>query len=277
MYSCCSFKDMHNKQSAAVSWPRVVRVAAKLSLALLATGALGSTQVYAQQAGLPDLSISIGGSEMASSGSVASSLKILLLLTALSFAPAMILCMTCFTRIAVVLGMTRTALGTASLPPNTVITGLALFLTVAIMGPIAEKSYVDGIRPYMEGQMGQEEAMKKAGAPLKQFLVRHAREKDLALFLQITRSELPKDPQDVPFFVAVPGFILSELNTAFQIGFLIALPFLVLDMVVSSVLTSMSMITLPPVVISLPLKLMLFVLVDGWHLIISSLVKTYRV
>jgi flagellar biosynthetic protein FliP len=232
---------------------------------------------YAQQAGLPDLSISIGGSEMASSGSVASSLKILLLLTALSFAPAMILCMTCFTRIAVVLGMTRTALGTASLPPNTVITGLALFLTIAIMGPIAEKSYVDGIRPYMEGQMGQDEAMKRAGAPLKQFLVRHAREKDLALFLQITRSELPKDPQDVPFFVAVPGFILSELNTAFQIGFLIALPFLVLDMVVSSVLTSMSMITLPPVVISLPLKLMLFVLVDGWHLIISSLVKTYRV
>lgn len=240
-------------------------------------GLLSVTDASAQQAGLPDLSISIGGSEMASSGSVASSLKILLLLTALSFAPAMILCMTCFTRIAVVLGMTRTALGTASLPPNTVITGLALFLTVAIMGPIAEKSYVDGIRPYMEGQMGQEEAMKKAGAPLKQFLVRHAREKDLALFLQITRSELPKDTQDVPFFVAVPGFILSELNTAFQIGFLIALPFLVLDMVVSSVLTSMSMITLPPVVISLPLKLMLFVLVDGWHLIISSLVKTYRV
>jgi flagellar biosynthetic protein FliP len=248
-----------------------------LGIFALVFALVGATEGHAQQAGLPDLSISIGGSEMASSGSVASSLKILLLLTALSFAPAMILCMTCFTRIAVVLGMTRTALGTASLPPNTVITGLALFLTIAIMGPIAEKSYVDGIRPYMEGQMGQEEAMQKAGAPLKQFLVRHAREKDLALFLQITRSELPKDPQDVPFFVAVPGFILSELNTAFQIGFLIALPFLVLDMVVSSVLTSMSMITLPPVVISLPLKLMLFVLVDGWHLIISSLVKTYRV
>jgi flagellar biosynthetic protein FliP len=125
--------------------------------------------------------------------------------------------------------------------------------------------------------MDQGEAMTKASAPLKDFLVRHAREKDLALFLEITRSETPSDPANVPFFVAVPAFVLSELNTAFQIGFLIALPFLVLDMVVSSVLTSMSMITLPPVVISLPLKLMLFVIVDGWHLIISSLIKTYRV
>ncbi len=232
---------------------------------------------YAQQSVLPDLSISVGGNELAGNNSVAASLKIVLLLTVLSFAPAMILTMTCFTRITVVLGMTRTAVGTASLPPNTVITGLALFLTFAIMGPIFEKSYQDGIRPYMEGQMAQEEAMTKTIAPLKEFLTNHAREKDLALFLQITRSELPADPKDVPFFVAVPAFVLSELNTAFQIGFLIALPFLVLDMVVSSVLTSMSMITLPPVVISLPLKLMLFVIVDGWHLIISSLIKTYKV
>lgn len=232
---------------------------------------------YSQQVALPDLSISVGGSELAGSGSVASSLKIMLLLTLLSFAPAMILCMTCFTRIAVVLGMTRTAIGTASLPPNTVITGLALFLTIAIMGPVFQKSYDQGIRPYLDGQMEQSEAVVKASAPVKEFLVKHAREKDLALFIQITKAEFPKDPMDVPFFVAVPGFILSELNTAFQIGFLIALPFLVLDMVVSSVLTSMSMITLPPVVISLPLKLMLFVIVDGWHLIISSLVKTYHV
>lgn len=231
----------------------------------------------AQQAGLPDLSINIGGNELAGGGSVASSLKIVLLLTALSFAPAMILCMTCFTRIAVVLGMTRTALGTATLPPNTVITGLALFLTFAIMGPVFEQSYNQGIKPYIDGQMAQEEALRKASAPLKDFLVKHSREKDLALFLQITKSPQPKDPSEVPFIVAVPGFVLSELNAAFQIGFLIALPFLVLDMVVSSVLTSMSMITLPPVVISLPLKLMLFVIVDGWHLIISSLVKTYRV
>jgi flagellar biosynthetic protein FliP len=246
-------------------------------IAVAVTALLWVGDAAAQQSSLPDLSISVGGNEVAGGGSIASSLKIMLLLTVLSFAPAMILCMTCFTRIAVVLGMTRTAIGTQSLPPNMVITGLALFLTIAIMGPVFEKSYDQGIKPYMEGQMGQEEALTKTVAPIKDFLVRHAREKDLALFVQITRSELPKDPADVAFFVAVPAFILSELNTAFQIGFLIALPFLVLDMVVSSVLTSMSMITLPPVVISLPLKLMLFVIVDGWHLIISSLVKTYNV
>lgn len=254
-----------------------MRSRALLKVFVATCAVLFSLDAAAQQATLPDLSINIGGNELAGGGSVASSLKIVLLLTVLSFAPAMILCMTSFTRIAVVLGMTRTALGTATLPPNTVITGLALFLTMAIMGPVFEKSYDQGIKPYLDGQMGQDEALKKSMAPLKDFLVKHSREKDLALFLQITRSEQPKDPADVPFFVAVPGFVLSELNAAFQIGFLIALPFLVLDMVVSSVLTSMSMITLPPVVISLPLKLMLFVIVDGWHLIISSLVKTYRV
>jgi flagellar biosynthetic protein FliP len=245
-----------------------------LSLFLVLFPAMGIAQ---QDTSLPDLSISVGGSELAGGGTVAASLKIVLLLTVLSFAPAMILTMTCFTRITVVLGMTRTAVGTASLPPNTVITGLALFLTFAIMGPIFEKSYVDGIQPYLEGKMDQGEAMTKTIAPLKSFLIRHAREKDLGLFLEITRSKVPENPEDVPFLVAVPAFVLSELNTAFQIGFLIALPFLVLDMVVSSVLTSMSMITLPPVVISLPLKLMLFVIVDGWHLIISSLIKTYKV
>lgn len=238
---------------------------------------LFTNAAFAETPALPDVSLSIGGSQMAGGGTLSSSIKIVLLLTALSFAPAMILCGTCFTRIAVVLGMTRTALGTTSMPPNTVITGLALFLTIAIMGPIFQESYSAGIKPYLDGAMSEEEAVLKAGAPLKAFLVKHAREKDLALFIDITKSETPKNPGDVPFFVAVPAFILSELNTAFQIGFLIALPFLVLDLVVSSVLTSMSMITLPPVVISLPLKLMLFVIVDGWHLIISSLVKTYRI
>ncbi len=253
------------------------RVVAGIAFIVAAAAAFLPSVAAAQQANLPDLSISVGGSELAGGGTVSSSLKIMLLLTLLSFAPAMVLCMTCFTRIAVVLGMTRTALGTQALPPNTVITGLALFLTISIMSPVFEKSYNAGIKPYLDGQMAQDEALSKASAPLKEFLVRHSREKDLALFVDITRAEQPKGPEDVPFFVAVPAFVLSELNTAFQIGFLIALPFLVLDMVVSSVLTSMSMITLPPVVISLPLKLMLFVIVDGWHLIISSLVKTYNV
>ena len=225
---------------------------------------------------LPDLSINIGGNELSSGGSLTSAIKITILLTALSFAPAMMLTMTCFTRIAVVLGMVRTALGTATLPPNTVITGLALFLTISIMQPVYSQMYQDGIQPYLDGQMGDREAIEKSFAPLKQFLVRHARDKDLALFLEITKSEVPADEQQVPFQVAVPAFIMSELKVAFQIGFLIMLPFLVLDMVVSSVLTSMSMITLPPVVISMPLKLMLFVVVDGWHLIVASLVQTYH-
>jgi flagellar biosynthesis protein FliP len=250
-----------------------------LAIGIVLLGGLANAQLlWAEGAAtaLPDLSISVGGAQLASGGSLTAAMKITLLLTVLSFAPAMVLTMTCFTRIAVVLGMTRTALGTASLPPNMVITGLALFLSIAIMKPVISEMYTQGIQPYMDGQMGDQEALKKAGQPLKKFLIRHARDKDLALFLEITKSEAPQDEQDVPFYAAVPAFVLSELNLAFQIGFLIALPFLVLDMVVSSVLTSMSMITLPPVVISLPLKLMLFVVVDGWHLIISSLVQTYH-
>ena len=230
----------------------------------------------AEPSALPNLSISIGGSELASDGTVSASLKIVILMTLLSFAPAMIITMTCFTRIAVVLGMARTAIGTQSLPPNMVITGLALFLTFAIMSPVFNEMYTKGLEPFLDGNMAQDEAIKLTLAPLKRFMVEHSREKDISLFLEITKSEMPKDILDVPFHVAVPSFVLTELNLAFQIGFLIALPFLVLDMVVSSVLTSMSMITLPPVVISLPLKLMLFVVVDGWHLIISSLVKTYQ-
>ena len=226
---------------------------------------------------LPNLSIAVGDAKLGGDGSVSAAIKIMLLLTALSFAPAIIMTMTSFTRISVVLGMVRTTIGTQSMPPNMVITGLSLFLTFAIMQPVFNEMYKQGIGPFMEGQMTQEEALQKGFAPLKSFLVRHAREKDLALFLDITKTPVPETPEDVPFHVAAPAFVLSELNLAFQISFMIALPFLILDMVVSSVLTSMSMITLPPVVISLPLKLMLFVLVDGWHLIIQSLVQTYRV
>ncbi|MEZ4753961.1 MAG: flagellar type III secretion system pore protein FliP [Bdellovibrionota bacterium] len=246
-------------------------------LSLIAVIAIPAGAFAADQGVLPDLSINIGGNELATDGSVSSILKMMILISAISFAPAVILTMTSFTRIAVVLGMTRTALGTQSMPPNMVITGLALFLTFAVMNPVVTESYENGIKPFIEGQMGQEEALKEISIPIKKFLIRHSREKDLALFLEVTRSDIPDEPQDVPLYVAVPSFVLSELNIAFQIGFLIALPFLILDMVVSSILTSMSMITLPPVVISLPLKLMLFVVVDGWHLIIGSLVQTYKV
>lgn len=247
------------------------------SLGLLALLMLLSSSAFAEVTEAPKINISIADTQVGSDGSITSVMKLVIILSALTFAPALILTATCFTRIAVVLGMTRTAVGTQSLPPNMVITGLALFLTISVMGPIFQRMYDNGIKPYMDGQMGEEEAYKKVVEPLKQFLVQNSREKDLALFLDISGAEIPDDVADVPLYVAVPAFTLSELNTAFQIGFLIALPFLVLDMVVSSLLTTMSMITLPPVVISLPLKLMLFVLVDGWHLIIESLVKTYHV
>lgn len=244
-----------------------------LAFLFIATSAIAQDT----QLALPNLSIAIGDSKLAGDGSTSAAIKIMLLLTLLSFAPAMIMTMTSFTRISVVLAMVRTTIGTQSMPPNMVITGLSLFLTIAIMNPVFTKMYEQGIGPFMEGQMSQEEALVKGFAPLKDFLVRHAREKDLALFLDITKTPVPDTPADVPFHIAAPAFVLSELNLAFQIAFMIALPFLILDMVVSSVLTSMSMITLPPVVISLPLKIMLFVLVDGWHLIIQSLVQTYRV
>jgi len=234
-------------------------------------------ELLAQDGGASDVLIRIGNTDLVEGDGISSAIKVVFLISIISFAPAMILTMTCFTRIAVVLSMTRTALGTQQMPPNIVITGLALFLTISIMNPVFQEMYSSGVAPYMDGQMDHTEALRKVGEPLKRFLVNHAREKDLALFLEITRSEYPEEPEDVPFQVAVPAFILSELNTAFQIGFLVALPFLVLDMVVSSVLTSMSMITLPPVVISLPLKLMLFVVVDGWYLIVGSLVQTYQV
>lgn len=247
--------------------------------ALIAVFLLADSSVaYAQAASSsPDLSITLGGKEMMADGSVSSVMKIIAVMSLISFAPALILTGTCFTRIAVVLGMTRTALGTQALPPNMVITGLSLFLSAVIMGPVFTEMYEKGMKPYMDGKMSQEEAFKQTAAPLQKFLVRHAREKDLAMFLEITNTPIPETPETVPLYVALPSFVLSELNAAFQIGFLIALPFLVLDMVVSSVLTSMSMITLPPVVISMPLKLMLFVLVDGWHLIIGSLINTYHV
>lgn len=250
-----------------------------LTVVTLASYLFMSNYVFAQDASntLPNLSIAIGNTQLGADGSVSSTIKIMILLTLLSFAPAMIMTMTSFTRISVVLGMVRTTIGTQSMPPNMVITGLSLFLTFAIMQPVMLDMYKGGIGPFMDGSMSQEEALPKTFAPLKKFLVQHARDKDLALFLEISKSPVPEKPEDVPIYVAAPAFVLSELNLAFQISFMIALPFLILDMVVSSVLTSMSMITLPPVVISLPLKLMLFVIVDGWHLIITSLVQTYRV
>ena len=198
-----------------------------------------------------------------------------MLVSSLVLLPAVLMTVTCFPRITIVLALTRQALGTAQTPPNQVILGLSLFLTFAIMGDTFQRVYEEALIPYSEDQISHGEALQKAFAPLRDFMLPQTREEDLSLFVEITKSKLPESPEHLGATIVVPAFVLSELNTAFQIAFLIYVPFLILDMVISSVLTSMSMITLPPTVISLPLKLMLFVVIDGWSLIIGNLVKTY--
>ncbi len=206
---------------------------------------------------------------------VASSVKIILLLTVLSVAPAVLLLMTSFTRIVIVLSFVRTSLGTQQMPPNQVIIGLALFLTMFIMGPVYSDINQNAFQPFIDGKISQEQAFDTASKPLKEFMAKQTREKDLNLFLDYTKSEKPKTIQDIPITVLVPAFAISELKTAFQMGFMIFLPFLIIDMIVASILMAMGMMMLPPVIISLPFKILLFILVDGWHLIVKSLLISF--
>jgi flagellar biosynthetic protein FliP len=209
-------------------------------------------------------------------GSVASRvIQTVAMLTILSLAPSILMMMTSFTRIVVVLSFLRTAMGTQQTPPNTVLISLAMFLTLFIMMPTFQASYDQGIKPVMAGDMEEKEAFTKAVTPFKQFMMKHTREKDLALFVNLSKIEKPKDAEAMPIQVVIPAFMISELRRAFEIGFLIFLPFLVIDMVTSSVLMSMGMMMLPPVMISLPFKIIFFVLVDGWYLIAGSLVQSY--
>lgn len=201
--------------------------------------------------------------------------QILLLLTALSLAPAFVILMTSFTRIVVVLGFLRQALGTQQSPPTQVLVGLALFLTIFIMGPVWDKVNETALQPYLKKEMSQEQALTAAAGPLKEFMLRQTREKDLLLFVEMAKISVPSTAGDLPIRIVIPAFIVSELKTAFQIGFMIYIPFLILDMVVASVLLSMGMMMLPPIVISLPFKLMLFVLVDGWALLVGTLVRSF--
>lgn len=203
------------------------------------------------------------------------SLQTLLFLTALSFLPAVLLLMTGFTRIIIVLSLLRHALGTQSSPPNQVLVGLALFLTLFVMGPTFDRIYAEAYVPFSEDKISFQDAAKKAEAPLRAFMLKQTRESDLELFTRLSRSDKPATAADIPLRVLVPAFVTSELKTAFQIGFLIFIPFLIIDMVVASVLMSMGMMMLSPVLISLPFKLMLFVLVDGWALLMGSLVASF--
>jgi len=203
------------------------------------------------------------------------SLQTLILLTSLTFLPAVVLMMTGFTRIIIVLSLLRQALGTQSVPPNQVMIGLALFLTFFVMSPVIDKIYLDAYKPLSENQITMQEAMDKGVAPLKEFMLKQTRESDLALFAKMAEVDKIETPDQVPLKVLVPAFVTSELKTAFQIGFAIFIPFLIIDMVVASVLMSMGMMMVSPAIVALPFKLMLFVLVDGWQLILGSLVESF--
>lgn len=206
---------------------------------------------------------------------VATSVKLLLLLTVLSLAPSILILMTSFARIVIVLSFTRTALATQQMPPNQVIIGLALFLTFFIMAPTFQQVNEESLQPLFNEEIGLEEAYTRAAVPFKQFMSKHTRQEDLELFLNYNEAERPETIEDIPLTMLVPAFALSEIKTAFQMGFMIFIPFLVIDMVVASVLMSMGMMMLPPVMISLPFKILLFVLVDGWYLVIKSLLQSF--
>ena len=204
-------------------------------------------------------------------------IEILLIFTVLSIAPAIILMTTCFTRLVVAFSFLRNALGTQQMPPAQLLIGLSLFLTVFIMTPVLKEMNETAVKPYMNQQIGIQQAFTEGIKPLRAFMFKQTREKDLALFLGIAKLQKPANKDEVPTTILVPAFVISELKTAFQIGFILFLPFLVIDMVVASVLLSMGMMMLPPVMVSLPFKLLLFVLVDGWYLIVGSLVKSFGV
>ncbi len=205
-----------------------------------------------------------------------SSLNVLVVLTLLFLAPSMVLVMTTFTRFVIVFGFLRQALGTQQVPPTQLLVMLAMILTFFVMEPIGKEAYEVGVKPYIEEKIGYEEAFEKTTLPFKNFMVRNTREKDLALFFRIREMQNPATVADVPLSVIIPAFVISELKTAFEIGFLLFLPFLVIDMVVASILMSMGMMMLPPVMISLPFKILVFVLIDGWNLLIGNLIATIK-
>lgn len=206
---------------------------------------------------------------------LSTSIKLMLLLTVLSLAPSILILMTSFARIVIILSFVRTALATNQMPPNQVIVGLALFLTFFIMAPTLQQVNEEALTPLFDEDITLEEAYEKASGPFKEFMSKHTRQKDLELFLRYSEAEKPETIEDIPLTVMVPAFALSEIKTAFQIGFMIFIPFLVIDMIVASILMSMGMMMLPPVMISLPFKILLFVLVDGWYLVMKSILQSF--
>ncbi|OAS21720.1 flagellar type III secretion system pore protein FliP [Paenibacillus oryzisoli] len=222
---------------------------------------------------IPGLNVNIGTST--ASGGSSNTVTLLLLLTVLSLAPSFLILMTSFTRIVIVLGFVRTSLGTQQMPPNQVLIGLALFLTFFIMSPTLGEVNQTALQPYLKGEINQTQAFQSASLPMKKFMFKHTRQKDLKLFLDYSKAKAPTGVEDIPLTSLVPAYAISELKSAFQMGFMIFIPFLVIDMVVSSTLMAMGMMMLPPVMISLPFKILLFILVDGWYLVVRSLLLSY--
>ena len=260
----------------------------RLPLALLALGAaflmvgLSADEAFAQAAAALDTAgqaspsgIRIELTNASEGGSYVAGLKLMLLMVAMTFAPAIVLSMTSFTRIIVVLALLRQAVGVVQLPPSRVLVGLAIFLTLFTMAPVMKQIDKVAIQPYQAGQMDEKQALEAALVPARKFMLRHTRESDLSMFLTMMKAERPRNASDVPTIAVIPAFMLSELKTAFQAGALLFIPFLVIDIVVASVLMSMGMMMLPPATISLPLKLIVFVLVDGWALVITSLAASF--
>jgi len=243
----------------------------RVRLVTVAIGVAGVILAATAPAAAQDISVNFGQG----TGLTERVIQMIALLTVLSLAPSILVMMTSFTRIVVVLSLLRTALGTATAPPNAVIVSLALFLTAFVMGPALQRSYDTGIRPLIANEITMEQAFERGSIPLREFMQKNVREKDLQLFVDMAREPAPATPEELSLRILVPAFMISELKRAFEIGFLLFVPFLIIDLVVASVLMSMGMMMLPPVVVSLPFKLIFFVLVDGWSLVAGSLIQSY--
>jgi flagellar biosynthesis protein FliP len=229
---------------------------------------------YAETLEVPTINLSLSSPETPEA--LVSSINVILMLTILFLAPSLLLMTTTFTRFVIVFGFLRQAMGTQQIPPTQLLVSLALLLTIYVMEPVGTKAYEQGIKPYVAEQISYEVAFERTTEPFKNFMIRNTREKDLALFFRIRKMENPQTIKDVPLSVIVPAFMISELKTAFEIGFLLFLPFLVIDMVVASLLMSMGMMMLPPVMISLPFKILIFVLVDGWNLLVGNMIASIK-
>jgi flagellar biosynthetic protein FliP len=248
----------------------VLKTAASLPLAL----ALLPARLAEAQMTVPRITIEAGQGKTPQDATAA--VQIMVVLTLLTLAPAILMMLTSFTRVVIVLSLLRQAIGVQQLPPNQVILGLSLFLTVFVMAPVGQEMHQVALQPYLENRISQSEAVSRGLGPLRTFMLRQTRERDLGLMAQLGKIPQPNTPADLPTHVLIPAFALSEVKTAFQMGFVLFVPFLIIDLVVASVLMSMGMMMLPPVVISVPAKLLLFVLADGWHLVVRALVTSYQ-